>query len=545
MLKLRPYQIDGIERTRRCIMQGKRRVVFVAATGSGKTVCAASIVYGAVQKNSRVLFVAHRRELIRQSFCKVVRSGISPAEIGIIMAGSRLTDPPESIDPDALDDEELWRRGARTRQNAPIQIASIDTLRNRKYPPAELVIIDECHRSLSASYMKLLEVYPKAVHIGLTATPWRADGRGLDEYYDDLVVISSPAQLIAEGFLLEPIVYGWAEKADLSSVRTVGHDYDDLQLAKAIDKPRLVGNIVDHWIAKAKGLRTVAFPTSIAHSLHIVERFKEAGFTFEHLDGSTPTRDRDAILSRLNRHEIDGVSSCDALSEGWDQPAVACAILAKPTKSATKYLQKAGRILRPCEGKLAPILLDHAGCIDAHGFPQDEREYSLEPPQKKRSVCDGPKFKQCPGFGCLCTVPLNAQVCPACGHIFGACTMPGEELKEADGELVIRRPVSVDEKRAVWDSLCRAASEKGYSPGWAKHRYKLRFGVMPPAVFGVPKVDRSGATEEEKILEMDRLEAIAISSGYDPRWATIRFRAKYGCFPPSRQKTERREWSET
>ena len=182
---------------------------------------------------------------------------------------------------------------------------AIDTLRHRAKPLADLVIVDEAHRALAKSYREVAAAYPDAVHLGLSATPYRADGQGLGDAYDDLVVVSTPAQLIAEGFLVEPRVFTVrpSELPDLSGVRTRRGDYDERALAAAVDRQPLVGNIVEHWQRLADGRRTVAFAVSVEHSRHIAERFREAGIAAEHLDGTTTPLERDAILRRLERGE--------------------------------------------------------------------------------------------------------------------------------------------------------------------------------------------------------------------------------------------------
>ncbi|MBL8718121.1 MAG: hypothetical protein JNL79_19225 [Myxococcales bacterium] len=165
-----------------------------------------------------------------------------------------------------------------------------------------------------------------------------------------------------QGFLVEPRVFTVPAHAlpDLSTVKVRGGDYDERELADAVDRRQLVGNIVEHWRKHADGVRTVVFAVSIAHSKHIVERFQEAGVRAEHLDGGTPMLERDAILARLDRGETQVVGSIGTLCEGTDIPSVKCAILARPTKSTGLYLQQAGRILRPYQDQPA-VILDHAG----------------------------------------------------------------------------------------------------------------------------------------------------------------------------------------
>lgn len=436
MIALRPYQLDAVERVRGEVRAGSRRVLVVLPTGGGKTVVAAHIVTSSVALGKRVLFVAHRRELLHQCYRKLVDAGLSEQQLGVVMAGD-----------------------TRRRPNAPVQIASIDTLRNRAKPIADLVIVDEAHRALAKSYRDLAAAYPRAVHLGLTATPYRADGRGLGDAYDVIVVVATPKELVALGFLVEPRVFTVPESElpDLSGVRIQRGDYDERDLARAVNSRVLVGNIVAHWRKLADGRRTVAFAVSVEHSRHIVERFREANIHAEHLDGATSTRDRDAILARLQSGETRVVSNCGVLCEGWDQPSVKCCILARPTKSTGLYLQQAGRILRPWENTEA-LILDHAGCAITHGLPQDDREYTLDAAPKKRAASKNePRAKPCPA--CRMLLTPQARACSNCSLTFllpDAVPIESEaELVEISAARISAMPTGYAKTRAAFEHLRR------------------------------------------------------------------------------------------
>lgn len=436
-IQLRPYQAAAIEEARARIARGARRLLFVAATGSGKTVLAGSIIESAAARGKRVLFLAHRRELINQAYGKLLDFGLPPSSVGVVMA----TDP-------------------RRRPGAPVQVASIDTLRHRARPAADLVFVDECHRALAASYRTIAADYPNAVHLGLTATPYRADGEGLGDAYDELILVASPRQLIAEGFLVEPRVFTVpeSERADLSRVRVARGDYTTRELEQAMDRQVLVGNVVEHWLKHAPGVRTVAFGVSVAHSRHIAERFVAAGVPAEHLDGTTPSDERDAILARLDAGVTKVVSNVGVLCEGWDQPSVKCAILARPTKSTGLYLQQAGRILRPWQGQPA-MILDHGGCALEHGLPQDDREFSLEGRKKRSGASGDAPARECPT--CSAVVAIQTRVCPECGTVlFVEREVPKEderELVEVTGALGPRRPTGP----SLFETVRRAARGGG------------------------------------------------------------------------------------
>ncbi len=527
MIPLRPYQTDGIARVR-AALERVARVLFVLATGGGKTVIASWIVLSALERGSRVLFVAHRRELIRQAFCKLVRNGIPVASIGIVM-GDTPAARGEELFPEALgalSDAELWARFGRRRPNAPIQVGSIDTLRGRaKLGKLDLIIIDEAHRALARSYIELVGSYPEAAVLGLTATPYRADGRGLGDLFDDLVVIATPSLLIREGFLVEPEVWTVPQRPDLSGVRVKGGDYEMGALSAACDRAELVGDIVEHWKRLANGTRTVAFACTVEHSRNIAARFVEGGVSAEHLDGETPTEERDAILARLERGETLVVSNCGVLCEGWDQPSVKCCILARPTKSTGLVMQQAGRILRPWQGHPA-IILDHAGCMLEHGLPQDDREFSLAG-DARRAKNAGDSARECPA--CHRVVPNGTRMCPACGE-----ELPtgggGSDVAEVDGKLVPFAVTTGEERDlALLSALEMSWRKKNASrpapmkPGWILHRFKEKTGRRPPRSYVLPKLS------DEQLAARDRLEDLlreSVERGYEPGWAYVQLEQK-------------------
>ncbi len=524
----RPYQLEAVERARQVIRIGKMRVILALPTGGGKTVIASYIIARAVARGQRVLFLAHRRELIKQCFQKLIAGGLLPSQVGIIMAGiDALGRASAPFDADASADD-LWKYHARRRPMAPVQVASIDTLRNRPKPEAHLVFVDECHRALAKGYLDMQQAYPKAVHLGLSATPYRADGKGLGMAYDEIVTVATPMQLIGEGFLVEPEVYTVpaADLPDLKKIKIKGGDYDAEQLVAAVDREGLVGNIVEHWQKLAGDRRTVVFACNVAHSKHITERFLAAGVAAEHLDGETPTPERDAILARLERGETRVVCNCGVLCEGWDMPSVKCCVLARPTKSLGLYLQQGGRVLRPWENATA-LILDHAGCVLEHGLPQEEREFSLD--GQKRKKLAAPSVKMCEA--CYAIVPSATRFCPRCGVEMrvddGSGADENDPLVEADGSLVQVTAASEADKKAFFAELLTEAETRGYQPGWAAYRYKERMGIWPPKGWG-PKRAPVEAPDETKRAFLAQLRETARQHGYMPGWAVARFKARFG-----------------
>lgn len=379
---LRPYQAAKVSEARALMGQGKKSICLVSPTGSGKTIIAAHIIHSALAKKRRVLFLAHRRELIDQCAEKLRALGIW--DYNVVLSGH-----PHSRNP-----------------NAPMQIASIQTLIRREYPPADLIIVDESHHVCGGQYQTLLKNYPDAYVLGLTATPERLDGKGLDDIFQDLLEVATVPQLIEQGFLVKPTCLSpsreMAEKIkeSLSGIKIRGGDYDEGELGDAMDNKVLIGDIIEHWKEWAFGQKTIVFAASILHSQHIVEQFTNAGITAAHIDGKMGTMERERILSAWRTPALDVVSNCQILTEGFDYPELSCCIEARPTKSLALHLQMVGRIMRVANGKNGAIILDHAGNIAEHGVPHAERIWTLEGSAKKRKP-EKPHACFMPGCGAM------------------------------------------------------------------------------------------------------------------------------------------------
>lgn len=293
-----PFQDDVIAKVEAAVASGKRRLLIVAPTGSGKTVMGSAIIKRHIRDlRSGVLVLAHRREIINQTSKKLHNHGVAHS---IIQAG------------------------VRPRPLEPVQIASVQTLWTRAMytdrmdlPPAALLVVDECHHSPARSYRKIIDSYPDAILIGLTATPCRGDGRGLGGIFEEIVEAPQVAELIEGGYLVKSRVYA-PSNPNLKGVRIQAGDYVESQLADRMDQPQLIGDIVSHWLKYGERRKSVAFAVNVQHSLHLRDEFVKSGVRAEHLDGSTPKPERDAILARLASGETELVSNCQVLTEGWD-----------------------------------------------------------------------------------------------------------------------------------------------------------------------------------------------------------------------------------
>lgn len=461
----RPYQVEGIDAARRAIAEGVKRVLLVLATGGGKTVVAALVALGALLKGKRVLFVGPRREIIAQAFWKLVEAGIPELSCGVIMA--------DGVIPHAVTRQPYDAR----RPHAPVQVASVQTLANRKPPPADVVFIDEAHHATSETWAKIIAHYTEAgaVVVGLTATPCRADGAGLSKWFDRMHVIAGFADLAAQGFLVTPRVFSTPHAPDLSKVRlTRSGEYNAEELAATMRTRALVGDVVEHWRKHAEGRTTVVFAASVEHSRDLCEAFRAAGVAADHVDANTDPAERDAALARLARGETTVLCNMGICTEGWDLPRCKCVIIARPTKSLSLFLQMAGRGLRPWED-VSAILLDHAGVVHEHGLPQDDREWSLDGRVKRKGAV---AVRTCDG--CYAALPGGTAVCTECGYVF---PVEEREVPEVvDGELleVESKPKPTVTERAGWYATALAeAAARGRKLGYARHRYREKFDVWP------------------------------------------------------------------
>ena len=361
-------------------------------------------------------------------------------------------------------------------------------------PPANIIFIDEAHHAPAATYRTIVERYPDAQIIGMTATPCRRDGRGLGGIFERLIECPQVSELIKLDYLVRTKVYA-PSTPDLKGVHTRQGDYVESELAEVMDVPELVGDIVSHWHRLAERRKTVVFATSVAHSIHLCEEFTKSGVKAEHIDGSTPKEERDEILARLSRGEIEVVTNCMVLTEGWDQPDVSCCILARPTKSMGLYRQMVGRVLRPAPGKDHALILDHAGAVFQHGFVEDPMIWTLDKDTKARALTHEARQRTPSSRLLECSqchaIRTGGEPCPHCGF------MPkrrGEYVSVRDGDLAhLGRDYrarahqhSPEQRHQFHAMLAFIAQDRGYQPGWAAHKFKEKFGHWPERPVGVP-----------------------------------------------------------
>jgi superfamily II DNA or RNA helicase len=447
--KLRSYQASAILQVRDAIARGVRRVMLAAPTGAGKTLLASTILSGFVAEELPGLFVVPRIELINQTHDKFKAENI--IDIGIMQASHPLTNSLRSI-----------------------QIASVQTLRRRILPNAEIVFLDEAHIWNDFYRTWMLDPNWRDVpFIGLSATPWR---KGLGAYFEELIIVAGIQELIDEDFLSTFKVFAPAHP-DLSGVHTVAGDYDEGELAVAMDKKPLVADIVTTWLKHSVGRPTLVFAVNRAHAKHIQEKFLEAGVSAGYIDCQTPELERKEVRNKFASGEFQVVCNVDVLTLGvdWDVRTI---VLARPTKSEMRYVQAIGRGLRPAEGKDHCLVLDHSDTTLRLGFVSDIVHEELDDGKiRERKPRDNIKLpKECPQ--CAYLRPAGTNKCPNCG--FEA--RPVNKIRVVDGELhelngKNKRPII--NRVEIYGMFKQICIERGKKPGYAWHLSAEYFGQKP------------------------------------------------------------------
>lgn len=425
-MPLRPYQTELITRTRKSWATGHKRPCIVLGCGGGKSVIVAEIARKTTENKKRVLFIVHRKEL-----CDQIRKTFG--WWGVDM------------------------------DYCTIGMVQTVTRRLTKIRPPSLIITDENHHCLANSYRRIYEAFPGAYCVGVTATPVRLDGSGLGDVNDDLVIGPPTRWLIDNGYLA-PYKYYSVKLIDADALKTKRGEYD---LSGVTLDRKIYGDVILSYRKFADGLKAICYCPSIPYSKQMAERFRAAGIPAAHIDGATDKHERDQVIADFRAGKIRVLCNVDLISEGFDVPDCGAAILLRPTKSLTLYIQQAMRCMRYKPGKTA-VIIDHVGNVFRHGFPDDDRDWDLyAKPDKKARKKPEVRAKECPN--CMAAVPSTAAECPHCGYKFRA---EGRELEE-DGSAKIEeiKRITADYTRPgdcrSYRELLEYAKNHGYKPGWA------------------------------------------------------------------------------
>jgi len=497
-IELRDYQGSFVGGIADSFRVGHKRVCGVLPTGGGKTVCFSYLAWKAHLKKTPTLLLSHRIELMRQASAALLRFNVPHGRIN----------PQYTPNPFEL-----------------IQVGTVGTVISRlnRITPPKFIIVDECHHVVpNNTWGRILSAFPEARILGVTATPIRADGKGMAEMFEDMVKGPGTADLIAMGFLVQPLIYIPPPKFDRGELKPKrSGDYTDRELEEVIDKPNITGDAVQEYMRICPGTPAIYSCVSIQHAEHVAEAFRAAGFRAEPVDGTMEDAERARILAGLGDGSVQVVTFCSIISEGTDIPAIGCVGMLRPTESESLYLQIVGRGLRPCAGKDRAVIIDHVGNVVRHGRPEIERHWELQPSEMKNKrdragYEDTMKVLIC--GACFATFE-PAPACPQCGHeapkpkpSLGPTSTDGELIELGDGLLEdIRRKQRVEVAMArSLNELIQIQHSRNYKNGWAHTVWSIKQKKFRAEA---DKAALRAKTREE-------LEAIAERYGLDAGWVT-------------------------
>lgn len=411
VIELRPYQ-QTLKSDARIAASRARRICAVLPTGGGKSAILSSIAADAAAKGKTVWILAHRRKLIQQLSETVASWDI---EHGIIQSGKPQT-------------------------NHTVQVGSVDTVIRRleQYAAPDLIIVDEAHHLSSGNkWGKVVEAFPDAYLIGFTATPERLDGKGLGEgkggYMREIVLGPDAKWLTDNRFLAQSVVYSWPTKIT-ENLKVRAGDYAAELAAQEMDKPAIMGNVIEQYRKHLDGKTAIANCCTVLHAENVAASFNEAGIAAAAITGKTEKAVQDLLFAELTSGALKVLCQCELISEGVDVPSVSGGLMLRPTKSIALWLQQCGRVLRPKPDGSKAIILDFVGNALKLGLPTDKREWSLE--GKSKRAKDAPGVRIC--NVCYAANPIGVTQCEECGAAFPVKSV--DDIATVAGELTELAP---------------------------------------------------------------------------------------------------------
>ena len=458
-MKLRPYQTQSINAFFEGRREGKRSQILCAPTGAGKTVMALALAEHLVKNDRKVVFLADRVALLRQTVKMFQHLPIG------------------------------WAYGEETRgRDEPIQIVTPQTARSRRLKvagPGILTIIDECHtihgivRQAAATEGSSL--------LGLSATPFKPE---LGEIYNgEIINVTTTRQLQNEGHLSRERVF-CPEPIDRSSIKIGSSGEYDLESASQATL-RIIGDILQEWIKRAENRKTIAFANTVEDANALSAKFRDAGYAFETVSYRDKPDERALRIEQHRSGELLGLVSVEALQRGYDVPDIGCVIDAHPwRKSLASVIQQIGRGLRPAPDKEDCIILDHAENYlrmrdDIEDFWDEGAPKIPEKPAKPYAEPDRTE-QLCPE----CSAIMHGKTCRECGYerqenkFVGGSPVDGPEhvdgeLHEISGKRVAQvgnKEYELPPPRKGWRQICHIAIERNKNQKWAQAQYRNLYG---------------------------------------------------------------------
>lgn len=359
---LRLYQIENKAKIYKFWETG-RSVMLQMPTGTGKTRLFVSIVkdlhiWGAKHRTAvKVLLLAHRKELIDQIGNNLgIKYGLAHGYIAS-----------QNVE----------------RKQYPIQVGSVPTLNRRldnwTDKNFDVIIIDEAHHVKAESYRRIIQEFPNAKILGVTATPYRLNGAGFKDIFEDLIISDSVASFIKKGYLSEYEYYSIAPSSktqkDIEGISkfALDGDYLDSEMMAIMDTDKIRANVVKTYLSYANDKKGLVYTINKTHNEHICQQFIDNGIEARAIDSDTDASTRAEIVEQFKQGKFKVLCNVNIFSEGFDCPDVEFIQLARPTKSLSMFLQQIGRGLRRTEDKQKVIFLDNVGLYNRFGLPSARR----------------------------------------------------------------------------------------------------------------------------------------------------------------------------
>ena len=411
-----------------------------------------------VKRGGRVLYLAHRKELLTQAAATFERTGL-----GTVTGKAPILHVGERID-----------------------VTSVPTAANRDdLPEPTMIVVDECHHIQAKTYQTVINRYPKACVVGLTATPIRLDGKGLGETFSAMVE-NVTAEWLIENHYLAPYKYYSIPTLDTSHLKKRMGEFTTASVDALFSEKNVVkiaGNVVEHYKRLAEGQQAICYCPSREISKQFASEFIWAGVNAIHLDGTTPAAERETAIQEFREGRIKVICNVDLLGEGFDVPDCAVTIMLRPTASMGLYIQQAMRCMRYQPDKQA-LILDHVGNYNRHGLPDDVHHWTLAGQEKRSKYSDVPPTRTCPK--CYAVVKRTAKMCPECKFDFEENKNPFtakraeveenaqlQEILPKKKRYAAKDDIEIREARS-YEDFKRLERERGYRRGWAWWRAHLR-----------------------------------------------------------------------
>lgn len=372
-------QVKEVNETIEAIKRGKNPLV-QAPAGSGKTYQMMSVINWETARGGHVLYMVHRKEIIKQVEEKFDQHGI-----------------------DATVKTVFWLR------------------RQKNYVDGvTMIITDESHHSEAEGYQNIYERYPKAIRVGFTATPARMDGKGFEDTYDKLIVGPTVDKLIDNNRLSNFELWGYDLGNKEMLKRNFGKDFSKKIIKDYFGQSKsraIFGDILHSWEQHAKDKQTIVYCYSVEFAKQVAEMFNNAGYKAACVyscKSAKEQRQRDKNIADFENGKIQILTNYDVIGEGFDVTNCSCTVLLRPTMSLTVYIQQAMRSMRYKSRKKATII-DQVGNFVRFGRPDHAWEWSLS--SSPRFTLKGkPVLKDCPE--CHAALSIQTRNCPNCGYEF-------------------------------------------------------------------------------------------------------------------------------